>query len=96
MTVSGTPPIYAQYKLDPNIRLIAGNRDYDYSNSKMYIGIGVDTKLAPKLDGYASVITSSYTTEWQAGVNYAMSTMFPLNVAYKNNKDDSVILHMME
>lgn len=83
-----TTDIYAQYKLDPNIRLIVGNRDYDYSSSKMYVGVGVNTNLAPRLDGYASVITSSYTTEWQAGVNYAVSDKVSLNAAYKNNKDN--------
>lgn len=80
--------VYAQYKLDPNIRLIVGNRDYDYSGSKVYVGVGATTNLAPKLDGYASVISSSYTTEWQAGVNYALNDNVSLNVNYKNNKDD--------
>lgn len=83
-----TTDIYAQYKLDPNIRLIVGNRDYDYAGSKVYFGVGVNTNLAPKLDGYASVISSSYTTEWQAGVNYALNDNLSLNVNYKNNKDD--------
>ncbi|MDR3563460.1 MAG: hypothetical protein P4N59_18770 [Negativicutes bacterium] len=83
-----TTDIYAQYKLDPNVRLIVGNRDYDYADSRMYFGVGVNTNLAPKLEGYASVITNSYTTEWQAGVNYAMTDRVSLNVAYKNNKDN--------
>lgn len=85
-----TTDIYAQYKLDPNVRLILGNRNYDYGNSsnKVFYGVGATMNLAPKLDGYASVITNSYTTEWKTGVNYALSDKVGLNVNYKSNKDD--------
>jgi len=84
-----TTDVYAQYKLDPNIRLILGNRNYDYGNqsNKVFYGVGVATNLAPKLDGYASVITNNYTTEWQTGVNYALSDKVALNANYKSNKD---------
>ncbi|MBP2649816.1 MAG: hypothetical protein H6Q74_641 [Firmicutes bacterium] len=85
-----TTDIYAQYKLDPNVRLIIGDRDYDYTdNNKVFYGVGLTTNLAPKLDGYASVITNNYTTEWQAGVNYALANNVSLNVGYKSNKDDN-------
>lgn len=80
--------VYAQYKLDPSVHLIVGNRDYSYHDSKVYAGIGFSTNLAPKLDGYASVIANSFTTEWQAGVNYALSDKATLNVGYKSTKDD--------
>ncbi len=82
--------IYAQYKLDPNVHLIIGDRNYDYDHQsdKVFYGVGVTTNLAPRLDGYASVITNSYTTEWQAGVNYALNDNIGLNVGYKSNKDD--------
>jgi len=85
-----TNDVYAQYKLDPNVRLILGNRNYDYGNqsNKMFYGVGITTNLAPRLNGYASVITNNYTTEWQAGANYQLNQNLSLNVAYKNNKDD--------
>ena len=85
-----TTDIYLQYKIDPNVRLILGDRDYSYGNqsNKVFYGVGVTTNLAPKLDGYASVITNSSTTEWQAGVNYALTNQLGLNVSYKSNKDD--------
>ena len=84
-----TTDVYAQYKIDPNIRLILGNRNYDYApvDNKVFYGIGANTNLGPKLDGYASVITSSATTEWQAGVNYALSEKVGLNLGYKSSKD---------
>lgn len=84
-----TTDVYAQYKLDPKVRLILGNRNYDYTgpDNKVFYGVGVNTNLAPKLDGYASVITNSNTTEWQTGVNYTLSDKVGLNVNYKSNKD---------
>lgn len=84
-----TTDIYAQYKIDPNVRLIIGNRNYDYGDQsdKVFYGVGVTAKLAPKVDGYASVITNSNTTEWQAGANYALDDQLALNVNYKSNKD---------
>jgi phosphate-selective porin len=86
-----TTDVYAQYKLDPNVRLILGDRNYDYDNqsNKVFYGVGFTTNLAPKLDGYASIITNSYTTEWQAGVNYALSDKLALNANYKSNKDNN-------
>jgi len=85
-----TTDIYAQYKVDQNVRLIVGNRNYDYGiqTNRMFYGIGVTENLGPKLDGYASVIGNDYTSEWQAGVNYALSDKTAINVNYKSNKDD--------
>ncbi|MBP2654880.1 MAG: hypothetical protein H6Q73_2449 [Firmicutes bacterium] len=85
-----TTDIYAHYKLNPNFRIIVGDRDYDYGNvsNKVFYGVGYTTKLAPRMDGYASIIGNSYTTEWQAGVNYALDRNVSLNVGYKSTKDD--------
>lgn len=80
--------LYAHYKLDPNIRLIVGNRDIDYGPSKMFVGIGGKTSLAPKVDGYASVTTSSIATEWQAGLAYKLNEQANLNLGYKSLKED--------
>jgi len=90
-----TTDVYAQYKVEPNIRLILGNRNYDYGNvsNKVFYGVGVNTTLAPKLDGYASVITNSTTTEWQTGVNYALSNKVGVNVNYKSNKDKNDVTY---
>ncbi|MBP2649817.1 MAG: hypothetical protein H6Q74_642 [Firmicutes bacterium] len=85
-----TTDIYAQYKLDPNIRLIVGDRNYDYGNqfNKFFYGVGFSTNIAPKIDGYASVTSNNYTTEWQVGVNYKLDDRAKVNLGYKSNKDD--------
>lgn len=90
-----TTDIYAQYKLDPNFRLILGDRSYDYGDesSKIIYGIGVTTNLGPKMDGYASVIGNSITTEWQAGVKFAVSDNVSVNVGYKSNKDNGYLTY---
>ncbi|MDF2570331.1 MAG: hypothetical protein K0R55_1935 [Sporomusa sp.] len=80
--------IYAHYKLDPNVRLILGNRDYNGGDSKVFYGIGASTNLAPKLDGYASVITNSDETEWTTGLAYKLTNKTNLHLGYKSNKLD--------
>lgn len=80
--------VYAHYKLDPNIRLIVGNRDYSDGPSKMFYGIGANTSLSEKVDGYASVTTSSIVTEWQTGLTYKMNDKTALQLGYKSYKED--------
>lgn len=82
-----TTDIYGQYKLDPNFRLIAGNKSYDSTNEFFY-GIGATVNLAPKLDGYASVTTGNIATEMQVGVNYKLDNQTGLQVGYKSYKED--------
>ncbi|HWR43728.1 hypothetical protein [Sporomusa sp.] len=83
-----TTDVYAHYKLDPNLRLIVGSRDYSDGPNKMFYGIGASTNLAPKVDGYASVTTSSIATEWQTGVNYKLTNQASLHLGYKSYKED--------
>ncbi|SMD12323.1 hypothetical protein SAMN04488500_12856 [Sporomusa malonica] len=83
-----TTDIYAHYKLDPNIRLIVGSRDYSDGPSKMFYGVGASTNLAPKVDGYASVTTSSIVTEWQTGLTYKLNNQASLHLGYKSYKED--------
>lgn len=85
-----TTDVYAHYKLDPNIRLIVGNRSYDNGPNKMFYGIGGNVNLASNLDGYASVTSSSVATEWQTGVNYSMNSQVGLHVGYKSYKQDGL------
>lgn len=80
--------VYAHYKLDRNVHLIVGNRDYSDGPNKMFYGIGANTSLAPKLDGYASVTTNSMETDWQAGVAYNLSNQTALHLGYKSYKQD--------
>lgn len=80
--------IYAQYKLDPNVRLIAGNRSYEDGPNKFFYGVGATVNMAPKLDGYLSVTNSSIATEWQTGVNYKVSKQTALTLGYKSYKED--------
>jgi hypothetical protein len=83
-----TTDIYAQYKLDPNIRLIVGNKDYSDGPSKMFYGIGASAALAPRIDGYASVTTSSIATDWQVGAAYKLNSQASLHLGYKSYKED--------
>ena len=85
-----TTDVYAQYKLDPNVRLILGSRDYNDMSSKVFYGIGATTNLAANLDGYASVTKSSVATEWQTGLNYKVSEQATLNLGYKSYKHDGL------
>jgi hypothetical protein len=79
--------IYAEYKLDPNVRLIVGNRD-NSDHSKMFYGIGAQVNLSPKVDGYAAVNTNSDETQWQAGINYNMDGKTALHLGYKSINPD--------
>jgi hypothetical protein len=81
--------IYAHYKIDPNLRLIVGNRDYSDGPNKFFYGIGATTNLAPKLDGYASVTRSSIATEWQTGLAYKLDQQTSLHLGYKSYKEDN-------
>lgn len=83
-----TTDVYAHYKLDPNVRLIVGSRDYSNGPSKIFYGLGANTNLASKLDGYASVTTSSIVTEWQTGLTYKLNNQTSLQLGYKSYKED--------
>jgi len=84
-----TTDIYAHYKLDNGVRLIAGDRNYSGDSDKFFYGIGVNANLAPRLDGYASVTTNDVATEWQTGLNYKMDGETSLNLGYKSDKHDN-------
>jgi hypothetical protein len=80
--------VYVQYKVDPNVRLIVGNRD-NSDNSKIFYGIGATANLSPKIDGYISSNTNSDETQWQTGVSYNMDNKTALHLGYKSIKPDS-------
>jgi opacity protein-like surface antigen len=94
-----------QYKLDNNIRLIAGNRNYDtdfaaagvgsYSNSsdKFFYGVSASTSLGDKATAYAAVTHSSIATEWQIGANQNITKNLDLNINYRYyDQDDDLTL----
>lgn len=80
--------VYAQYKLDPNIRLIVGNRDYSDGPNKMFFGIGASKALTSRVDAYTSVTSSNIATEWQAGAVYKLNSQTALHLGYKSYKED--------
>lgn len=85
-----TTDVAVDYKLDSNVHLTAANRSYNndgYSNKFAY-GIGANVNLAQNLDGYASVVATSISTDWQAGVAFKMDSQTALHVGYKSYKDD--------
>lgn len=91
---SDVTDVSLHYKLDPNVRLIVGDRNYSGGPNKVFAGIGGETNLAPKLDGYASVTGSSIATEWQAGLTYKLDGQTSLQLGYKSyNEEDAATLH---
>lgn len=83
--------ITAHYKLDKNVHLIVGDRSYggDIDNSNRFLyGIGANVNVAPKLDGYASVVQTNISTDWQAGLAYKLNNQAALHLGYKSYKED--------
>ncbi|TCL38693.1 outer membrane protein with beta-barrel domain [Anaerospora hongkongensis] len=91
-----------QYKVANNIRLIAGNRNYDtngstagasasLSENKLLYGISGSTVLGEKTTAYASVLQNSIGTDWQIGVNQNVSENLTLNVNYRYYDEDSFL-----
>jgi len=78
--------IYGQIGLGNNIRGIVGSRDY--YGSKIYVGLAVNTPLAPSLDGYASILGANDFKEAQVGVNYSMTHNFDINLNYRSFMPD--------
>lgn len=92
-----------QYKVADNIRLIAGNRNYDtngsiagegsasISENKLLYGISGSTALGEKSTAYASVLQNSIGTDWQIGVNQNVSENLTLNINYRYYDEDSIL-----
>lgn len=80
--------VYGQFQLGKNIRGIVGNRDFDYSNSKMYLGMAVNGPVAPGWDGYASLIAGSEFKELQVGANIGIAPNVDLNLSYHSFMPD--------
>lgn len=93
-----------QYKLSDQIRLIAGNRNYDtgasvsglgsdnQSMNKFITGLSASTVLGEKMTGYASVLTNSIGTDWQVGVNRNLTDTVDFNVNYRYYDGDTATL----
>lgn len=91
-----------QYKVADNIRLIAGNRNYDtngsiagqgsasISENKLLYGISGSTALGEKTTAYASVLQNSIGTDWQIGVNQNISNTLTFNINYRYYDEDSI------
>ena len=80
--------IYGQYQFTNNLRGIVGNRDFDYSDSSVYLGLGLNGSLAPQLDGYASFLAGDEFKELQVGAGYKLARNLDLNVTYSNFMPD--------
>ena len=96
--------VTVQYKTTENVRIIAGNRNYDtdvyvpgyYSGSestnKFIYGLSASAPIGEKTAAYASVLNDSYGTDWQLGVNQSLSDKFTINVNYRYYDGDGVTL----
>jgi hypothetical protein len=93
-----------QYKVDNNVRIIAGNRNYDTnasatgygsisaSTNKFIYGIGASTPIGDKTTGYVTYLHDSYADDWQIGANQTLSKNVLLNVNYRYHDEDYVTL----
>lgn len=80
--------LYGQYEFTGNLRGIIGNRDFDYRDSAVYLGLGLQGPLAPQLNGHASVIAGDKFNELQAGASYRLASNLDLNATYTNFMPD--------
>lgn len=80
--------IYGQYQLSDNVRGIIGVRDFDYTDSSMYLGLGLQGNLAPQLDGFASFVVGDEFNELQVGAACQLAANVDLNVTYTNFMPD--------
>ncbi|MDF2636450.1 MAG: hypothetical protein K0R78_3324 [Pelosinus sp.] len=84
---SSMDDFYAQYKLPfSSVRAILGHRDL--GSGSTYIGLSVSENLAPKVNGYASVIGSDDFTEYQVGARLELTREVDLNLNYRNFRPD--------
>lgn len=79
--------IYGQVNVSNNLRAIVGNRDFG-SNSKLYLGLGVNAPLSPEWNGYASLISGSQFNEVQVGANYKIASNVDFNLNYRSFMPD--------
>lgn len=80
--------IYGQYQFTSNVRGIVGNRDFDYNESSMYLGLGLQGSIAPKLDGFTSYIAGDNFNELQVGANFQLAPNVDLNATYTDFMPD--------
>lgn len=92
-----TTDITVRYAMDKNVNLILGSRKYDITaigngesgsgnTNKMLYGITGKVNLDRKLDGYATILKTSYETQWQIGTVYNFTKDLFLDVNYKHQK----------
>lgn len=84
---SSMDDFYGQFAI-PNsgVRAILGHRDF--GSGSTYIGLSINDELAPKVDGYASVIGSDDFMEYQVGAIYGLTSAVDLNLNYRNFRPD--------
>ncbi|MDU5915410.1 MAG: transporter [Negativicoccus succinicivorans] len=74
--------VYGKYRLNDNVYVTLGNRNYDVAGNKLYAGVEGMTYLTDKFDGYASVKVSSEEKEYKVGALYDLNPNFDLDVNY--------------
>ena len=81
--------LYGEFTMSRNVRGIVGNRNFDSSDSKMYLGMAVNGSLSPQANGYASLIAGSQFKELQVGANFNLSRTTDLNLMYHSYMPDA-------
>lgn len=80
--------VYGQYEFSKNVRGIVGSRDFDYHDSSMYLGVGLQGEIAPKVNGSAAYVAGDEFSEVQVGAGFQLASNVDLNVTYTNFMPD--------
>lgn len=77
-----TYDLYGKYKLDQNILVSLGIRDYKDESTKLTVGLEATTPLAPTVDAYAGVKHNSVETEYKLGVGHQLNANWGVDLSY--------------
>jgi hypothetical protein len=80
--------IYGQFDLNKNLRVVAGSKDFNNDNSKIYAGVGLTAPLASNIDGYTSLVAGNGFKEMQVGANVNVAQNFDINLNYRSLMPD--------
>jgi len=89
-----TTDLAAEYAVDKNFSIIAGNRNYDSAGAtenKFLYGITAKTKLASQFTGYVSYLKTSEENEWVVGTTYDVTKNTFVDLSYINRDFSDLI-----
>jgi hypothetical protein len=82
--------VYARYKLNSNVSLIAGNRSYNDNEPNRFVyGINGNVNLGGNVDAYANLKATNMSTEWETGLAYKLAPQTTVHLGYKSYSQDN-------